>query len=306
VRKVKTIWQLDKAIDLETFYCDSHVVVNEERRKIVNVSDFKVNDNLVITGIAGQGKSIFLRHLCVEELKEGKCIPIFLELRRIQKGVTLRDRIYIEFQNLGLTVDDTLFNALADSGKIILLLDAFDEVPSDEKSRVLTEIEDLASTKERLRIVVTTRSNNNIDKSLQFLIVRLDNLRDNEYQAVIQKLTDNTKLASALIQRVEQHTAQIKGLLCTPLMVMLLIISYKAHQQLPTQLSGFYDSLFQILLQRHDGTKPDYTRERRCKLDDLQYRHVFEALCIVAKEPNESSFDHKDMYRFSGKGFKAK
>lgn len=299
VRSVKTIWQVDKSIDLESFYCDSHVVINKKRKKIVNVSDFEVNDNLVITGIAGQGKSIFLRHLCADELNAGKHIPIFLELRRIQKGVTLRDRIYVEFQNLGLKVDDILFDALANSGKILLLLDAFDEVPDDEKQRVLTEIEDLASTKEQLRIIVTTRPNNNIDKSLQFYVVRLDNLCGKEYQTVIQKLTNNAKLTSTLIDRVEKHTAQIKDLLCTPLMVTLLIISYKAYQELPTQLSGFYDSLFQTLLQRHDGSKPGYTRERGCGLDDLQYKRVFETLCILAKESKGSSFSHEDMYRIS-------
>ncbi len=32
VRKVKTIWQVDKSIDLESFYCDSHVVINEEEK----------------------------------------------------------------------------------------------------------------------------------------------------------------------------------------------------------------------------------------------------------------------------------
>lgn len=301
VRKVKTIWQVDKAIDLESFYCDSHVVVNKKRRKVVRLSDFEVNDNLVITGIAGQGKSIFLRHLCAAELTAGKYIPIFLELRRIQKGFTLQDRIYMAFKNLGLTVDDNLFDVLADSGKILLLLDAFDEVPDDEKQRVLTEIEDLSATREQLRIIVTTRPNNNIDMSSQFSVVQLDNLRGNEYKTVIHKLTGNSKLTNILIDSIERHTARIKDLLCTPLMVTLLIISYKAYQQLPTQLSGFYDSLFQTLLQRHDGSKPGYTRERRCKLDDIQYRHVFETLCIVAKESQESSFKHEDMYRFSMK-----
>lgn len=203
VRKVKTIWQVDKAIDLKTFYCDSHVVINNKRKKIINVSDFKVKDNLVITGIAGQGKSIFLRHLCAEELDAGNYIPVFIELRRVQKGVTLRDRIYIEFQNLGLAVGDILFDALADSGKILILLDAFDEVPDEEKQRVLTEIEDLSSTREQLRIIVTTRPNNNIDKSLQFLVVPLDNLKGKEYQTVIQKLADSTNLASTLINRLK-------------------------------------------------------------------------------------------------------
>ena len=299
IRKVKTIWQVDKAIDLESFYCDSHVVIKDNRIKIAELKDFGTEDNLVIIGIAGQGKSIFLRHLCAFELRKAQCIPIFVELRRIQKNQSLKERLFIDFQNLGLTVDDNLFDALAESGKVLLLLDAFDEIPEDEKQRLSTEIQDLAASKENLRIIVTSRPNNSIQMSTHFRVVKLDDLRGDEYKKVIRKLTKDGQLATNLIERVDGHSARLKELLVTPLMVTLLILSYKSYHQLPTQLCDFYDSLFQALLQRHDGTKPGYKRERSCKLDDIQYRHVFETISIIAKESKESSFGHEDIYKFT-------
>jgi len=265
----------------------------------MKLKDFNTEDNLVIIGIAGQGKSIFLRHLCADELRNGQYIPLFVELRRIQKNQTLKERLFIDFQNLGLTVDDKLFDVLAESGKVLLLLDAFDEVPEDEKPRILTEIQDLALSKENLRIIVTSRPNNNIEMSPHFRVVNLDDLRGGEYKKVIGKLTIDSTMATNLISHVESHSAHLKGLLCTPLMVTLLVISYKSYHQLPTQLSDFYDSLFQALLQRHDGSKPGYKRERSCKLDDIQYRHVFETICIIAKRSGEYSFRHKDIYDFT-------
>jgi hypothetical protein len=86
-----------------------------------------------------------LRYLCCVELERAQQIPIFLELRRITRENTLIERIKNAFQALGLSVDDELFHALASSGKILLLLDAFDEIPDDLKDTVLTDIEDLAS-----------------------------------------------------------------------------------------------------------------------------------------------------------------
>jgi hypothetical protein len=59
VGMVKTIWQVDKAVDLAGFYCHSHVVINGKRQRIETLSDFGIKDNLLIQGIAGQGKSIF-------------------------------------------------------------------------------------------------------------------------------------------------------------------------------------------------------------------------------------------------------
>jgi hypothetical protein len=72
-------------------------------------------------------------------------------------------------------------------------------------------------------------------------------------------------------------------------------MSYKSYQQLPTKLSDFYDALFQTLLQRHDGSKPGFTRQRGCALDDNEYRQVFEALCILAKKRKLQTFDVRVM-----------
>lgn len=296
VRKVKTIWQVDKAVDLTAFYCDSNVKINGDRIRIEELADLPPG-NILIEGIAGQGKSILLRYLCSVELAIAHCIPVFVELRRVTESHTLRDRIYTVFQTLGLSVDDDLFDALADSGKILLLLDAFDEVPDDHKPRVLTEIEDIAGKKSDLRIIVTSRPNTTIKMSNQFRVVTLDNLIEDEYVQVIQKVAAGQRWAENLVSHVKTQASHIEPLLCTPLMVTLLVFCYKSYQKLPTKLSDFYDSLFQTLLQRHDGTKPGFTRERLCALDDLQYRQLFESLCINAKKTLKQSFSYESIYQ---------
>jgi len=299
VRKVKTIWQIDKAVDLLDFYCDSHVILDEKRCKVSKLSDFKTKNNILIQGIAGQGKSILLRYLCSVELGRGEYIPIFLELRRISQSESLKDRIFTAFESLKLSIDDEIFAALAASGKIVLLLDAFDEVPDDLKSRVLTEIEDLIATKPNIRVIVTSRPHQDIRFSNYFNVVVLDNLQQDEYKNVIKKLAPGPAWADTLIKHIENNAKHIIDLLCTPLMVTLLVLSYKSYNQLPAKLSDFYDSLFQALLQRHDGTKPGFTRKRRCALDDSQYRQVFETLCILAKKTRQQSFNGDETYSLS-------
>src|SRR5271154_5806481 len=54
VRLVKTLWQVDKAVDIGTFYCESHVYVKTVRTKIVCMEQLHNLGNLVIQGIAGQ------------------------------------------------------------------------------------------------------------------------------------------------------------------------------------------------------------------------------------------------------------
>ncbi len=299
VRKVKTIWQIDKAVDLLDFYCDSHVILNEKRRKVSYLSDFGTKENVLIQGIAGQGKSILLRYLCSVELARGEYIPIFLELRRVSHSESLKKRIFTAFEGLGLTVDNEIFEALAISGKLVLLMDAFDEVPDDLQTRVLTEIEDLITTRPSIRVIVTSRPHQNIRFSNYLNVVRLDNIQGDEYKTVIKKLASGQEWADTLIEHIRSRARHIRGLLCTPLIVTLLVLSYKSFKELPTKLSDFYDSLFQTLLQRHDGTKPGFRRMRSCILDDGQYRQVFEALCILAKKARQQSFSAESIFSLS-------
>ncbi len=303
VRMVKTLWQVDKAVDLNQFYCRSHVLIDKKRLWVKQLADLSSKNSILIEGIAGQGKSIFLRYLCAVELALGNRVPIFLELRRVEQGQSLRAHIYRVFESLHLPINDIIFGALASSGRLVLLLDGFDEVRQDLRQAIITEIEHITATQENLQIIVTSRPNTGLEMSTQFQVVRLDNLKGNEYEVVIQKLAGATKLAETIISQIKQHKGKIEDVLCTPLLVTLLLITYKAYHEIPAQLSDFYDSLFQILLQRHDGAKPGYRRERRCAIDDVQYRRVFEALCCLSKSGRklEATFKHEDLYNLTNK-----
>jgi len=101
VRLVKTLWQIDKAVDIGTFYCESHVYVARARKKIASMADFKGLGNLLVEGIAGQGKSIFLRYLCGVEMVRGEYIPVFVELRRVFPGTKLQDHILTSLSEFG-------------------------------------------------------------------------------------------------------------------------------------------------------------------------------------------------------------
>jgi hypothetical protein len=304
VRKVKTIGQLDKAVDLMTFYCPSHIYIEGKRKRITTLDDFKTDENILIEGIAGQGKSIFLRYLSSVEMVRGNVIPVFVELRLIGDGQSLLARIIAALKEFKLDIDAETFSDLANSGKLLLLLDAFDEIGDEFRARVLFEIDTLRRKHEKLRIVATSRPDSGIAACPQFHVVRLSDLEGNEFEAVIHKLLDEGGLATQLIRQVQQHKGGIRELLITPLLVTLLVIRYKSFQELPEQLSDFYDSLFQLLLQRHDGVKPGYKRPRKCAINDYQYRQGFEALCSLAKKHQGGKLDHATIYSISENALK--
>jgi len=302
LRFVKTLWQIDKAVDVESFYCDSHVTLRRTRgkklyRKKINfVSDLNSTDNFVIRGIAGQGKSILLRHLFINETRVGSHIPIFIELRRIQKNETLLTHVSRFLHILDLPSDDTLIQILLKSGKFMFFLDGFDEISDERMPSILNELEYLISISRSCQFIVTCRPNSPIEMSPLFNVILLDDLQGNEYQKVIRKLSDTKEYADAIIAKIKAQEPGVSELLCTPLLVTLLLISYKSYQTIPIQLSDFYESIFINLLQRHDGTKPAFTRSRRCSLNDNQYRQVFDAFCFESEKQDTQLFNYQQVY----------
>ena len=300
VSKVKTIWQIDKSVDLKSFYCDSYIFHNDVRKVINSISDIGIDGNILIEGIAGQGKSILMRYLCMKELEFGRYIPVFIELRKLLDGQKISDLIYLKLKELGFDIDDYIFKVLCQSEKMLFLLDGFDEIKDGMQKQTINEIEEIANTLYGIKIIISSRPNSGLEFLPSFNVAKIDYIRGDEYKKIINKLSDDAITTDNLLKQIDNHKNDIKELLCTPLMVTLLVLTYKAYQKIPDQLSEFYESLFHLLLQRHDGTKPGYTRERKCNLNDIQYQRVFEAVCYVSKNISQS-FDLQTLYAITEK-----
>ncbi|WP_290435732.1 hypothetical protein [Aeromonas caviae] len=109
IRNVKTIWQIDRPVDLKEFYVPPHIKIGSERIKVLGVDDIPGGSSILIEGVAGQGKSMLMRYLCSQELLEGTRIPIFIELRKIRKEECLFDYIARYLEILGLQIDKDSF-----------------------------------------------------------------------------------------------------------------------------------------------------------------------------------------------------
>ncbi|MGB0372697.1 MAG: NACHT domain-containing protein [Opitutales bacterium] len=301
IRLVKTLWQVDKPVDLAEFYCYPRVRFSVKRRKeIRDLNDLnRSKGGVLIQGIAGQGKSTFLRYLCAREMQKGEKLPVFLELRKINEDQTLFDHIKVWLEVLGIELDESSMKEIGRSGKLIFFLDGFDEVREDLRLKLITEIEYLISLCKKSVVIVSSRPDNGIDVSPSLDVVQLENLHGDEYEDVVRRLAVKSRDAEHLISQVNSHGSNIKDLLITPLFVTLLLITYKSFQELPDELADFYDALFQVLLKRHDGTKPGFKRERHCSINDKQYRFAFDSFCYESKRSRIQSFSDTEVYNFA-------
>lgn len=281
VEKVKTIWQVDKSVNLNNFYYPSQLMVNEESIPIHSLAELPNEIKCVIQGTAGQGKSIFLRYLTGKELREGDRIPLFIELRKISSKKSIEDLILNALSDIGIIVDVHQLHIVLSSGRISLILDAFDEIPEPQIKDTITFIESISSKYHHLQIVISSRPNSEIQKSNIFDVYKLAEIGPSDFKPMLEKFFDGDKeVIDEIVNSIHKSNSNISDLITTPLLLTLFTITYKGYNKIPETPHEFYEDLFSLLVQRHDSTKPGFIRNYSSRLNENQLETLFHAFCF--------------------------
>lgn len=242
----------------------------------------------LILGTAGQGKSVFLRYLCLSDLEiEGK-IPLFVELRRIDKEKNLTSLLHEHLKNLGIGEDDPadILKFLLESGKSRVFLDGYDEISREYSIRTKNEISRLLQAYKEVDIAITSRPgaiSQHLSDSFNISQHEIAPISSSDHGAFFQKIGVVEETKTRLISAIDRSKAEIKNLLSTPFMLTLLFITCGAQQDLPDTLPEFYDSLFNVLSSTHDGKKPGYTRQKATNLSNAELERLFCAFSFTSK-----------------------
>jgi len=286
IGQVKTILNPDSIVNLNDIFFDEAVLFNEE--KIESFSQFGTKQVLVEGG-PGQGKSLFLRKLCIKEGSGSTFIPIFIEFRNLKYKKKLKDELMDAIENLGVKLDNTLFEFLAKSNKIILFLDGFDEVPNSERNKVARELETIFRTFPDLRAVISSRPDSGMGSSFYFSKLKISPMLLNTQKKFVNHLYQADKQSES-INNILSNSHFISEVTTTPLLLTLFTITYNARQFKPDSLSEFYSLIFPTMLYRHDRMKIGFERERKAGLTDYQMQRLFDSLSFLSLNDNNTRF----------------
>lgn len=296
VEEVKTIWQIDKNVNLNEFYYPSKIAIESSRIEIGSLGDLPENGKIIIQGTAGQGKSIFLRYLTGHELKYGKSIPVFVELRRITDRLSLESLIINSLSNLGIECDSVSIHHIYESNKSTLILDAFDEVKESQVTDTITYLEDLRSKYHGLRIIISSRANSGVQFVTHFRVLDMCPLISSDFPPMLNKFfeDDDDIKTDDIVKAIHDNESGIAGLITTPLLLTLLTITYKSYHKIPEKLHEFYDNLFYLLVNRHDSTKPGFTRKFKSGLNENELEKLFCAFCFHSMIKNKDTLTNSE------------
>ncbi|HHP5405807.1 TPA: NACHT domain-containing protein [Aeromonas veronii] len=283
---VKTILNPDSIVSLNEIFFDK--AVSFDGFSIDTFSQLR-NKHVLIEGGPGQGKSLFLRKICINEANNSSHIPIFVEFRNLRFESSLRDELISAINELGVSLDFSVFEHLATSGKIILFLDGFDEIPNDKRSKIARELENIARAFPELRIVVTSRPDSGMGSSVYFYKLKIDPMPlsvQNEFIEHIYK----SKKQSESINAILKNSTFLSDVTTSPLLLTLFSITYNARQFKPDSLSEFYSLIFPTMLYRHDRMKVGFERNRISGLTDYQMQRLFDSLSFLSLNDNQTRF----------------
>jgi len=283
IESLKTFWSADKLVSLTDFYYPSKITVDGRNRHCQLLSELPVG-NLIIEGIVGQGKSIYLRHLATSEIRsnQSKKFPIFIEFRTLSEKTTLDQAIrkYLDEVNIDGFLEDT-FDYVMGSGNFVLLLDAFDEIEEDITKDTYLQIEHYTEKYENLKIIITSRPSAEIQKSPKFSIVQLSPLGETDYSPFLSKLGLPAQLIAELKNSIKNSPSKISQLITTPLMLTLVVRAYRSVKEIPENLPDFFEVLFKCVFSGHDNAKPYIKRTHSTDLSEKKLQELFETFCFV-------------------------
>jgi hypothetical protein len=217
---------------------------------------------LMVFGGPGIGKSTFLRKVGLEALKgkqgnyQHRLIPVFLELKKFKESeINIQTLIEKEFEICGFPdVQKNVSKKLAE-GKLLILLDGLDEVPTENRENVIGKIQDFVDQHKQNRFILSCRTaarTTNLNRFINIEVAEFDNQQiqafiEHWFSSQADQEAEIAKNCWELLTQSEYEAA--KNLAHTPLLLTFLCLTYRRTLSFPTNRSSLYERALRIFLE---------------------------------------------------------
>ncbi|MDC5514101.1 hypothetical protein OHX06_12030 [Acinetobacter baumannii] len=293
---VKTLYTgAESPVEISSFFYSPSITTKDGITKINSLNELSTTHSILIEATVGQGKSILMRYLALQEAAKNSRIPIFIELKNISKDKNLFFLIREKITAWTNNITDEQINFILQSGNVSLFLDAFDEISKDYVIDTLSSIENLANNYTKLKLVVSSRPEHEIKFSNFFESVQVNPYDHEDQKNLINILVEDKDTQVTLINSIENSTPEIQRLLTTPLMIGLYIKKFNADFSPPENITSFYKNIFEVVATTHDRTKGGYNRKSASNLQQDKLELIFERFCFECYKKDTTSFEKKEI-----------
>lgn len=279
---------------------EKYVSINLKCHDIVKsdtdlISTLSENKRVVITGLAGSGKSMFMKYYCVYRfLYPDGTIPLFVELRQLNNLSDIDLIAYIRSSTASRrsAITENQFLMSLEGGSFVLILDGFDELNHEIRDQVQSQILELEKDYPRSTVIVSSRPDPRFGSWTSYHVYSVEPLA--KQQTI--KLIDNLEYDNGVKKRFSKAVNDglfdsHRSFLSSPLLTSIMLLTFEEFAEIPQRMHEFYSQAFDTLLQKHDAQKEQYQRQTHSNLTREEFRSCFAAFCAMSYVDHKFSFD---------------
>jgi predicted NACHT family NTPase len=218
---------------------------------------------LLILGKPGAGKTTFLKHLAIDWCRgkfQANLISVFIEFRQI------RDEKWQLLNAIGeeLKIQDReQVELLLQDGKLLILMDGFDEVPTQKlRQEVQKQLGEVAKNYSRSRYIITCRTQIIQGIPDGFASVEVADFKDDQVETFVRNWfqvnsQDDVFVANQwnIFSESTTRNLALKELTTTPVILGLICLVLQDEGDIPTQINLLYERGIKLLLQKWNDEK---------------------------------------------------
>jgi predicted NACHT family NTPase len=233
-----------------------------QKQEGLNVANEK--QYLMVLGGPGAGKSTFLRRMGLEALKGKKgnfkyaCIPVFIELKKFNTGeINIEKEIAEEFRICGFPSHEAFTAKALEQGKLLILLDGLDEVPTERMNEAIRQIQNFVDLHDQNRFITSCRVAAYRHNFRRFTDVAMADFDDAQIEKFITnwfKSEPQTGQDCWKKLNNDEHKSA-KELTQTPLLLTLMCLLYQRSRKFPTNRATLYERALRVLLEEWAAEK---------------------------------------------------
>ncbi len=262
---------------------------NEDIKWVIDENCYNILDNysrILIVDMAGMGKSTIVKYFACQGINLNKCIPIVIELRRLEKKQSIPEYIQTQINSLDKNLRIEEIVDILKKGDFVIFFDGYDEIANESKSDVLDAIQEFTGKASNTKIVITSREEDDLNSLGEYKCVNIKPLTEEEAYKLIKKYDNDGKISEKLNKRLKEDSSMkvLNEFLVNPLLVSLLYKTFEYKEEIPYKKIDFYEQVYEAVFNDHDKTKGSaYTHEKKTKLSKHQFEQIlrtFGFLCL--------------------------
>lgn len=287
--KSKSFFIRDRSVDLYSYYVPVGLASRGRKIKIDTPHFLDCLDqskHTVVSGLGGSGKSVLMRHLFIDCIKQSRFVPVLIELRDLNpESITLPELIDSTLDIYGFKLSKEYIEKAKKEGHFSFFLDGFDEVDHLKRKKLIKDIKSLIRKYSKCPVFISTRPEDIFGGIDEFLILNTMPLGQSKAIELVGKLPFDDSIKSKFIEKLntglfEKHSS----FLSNPLLLSIMLLTYGENAEIPSKLSIFYNQAYEALFQRHDANKGGYKRNRLTNLDIQDFSKVFSLFSLQTYE----------------------